>query len=68
MRDVMVVVHMQVDDEVTDEMIDGWLPSVAAQVDEPVYCTDESGNDGQFTSHGVMLDLYIDGTAVKTVP
>lgn len=68
MRQVQVHVSLEVDDDVTDEMIKSWLPSVWAQVEEPVYTGDESGNDGEFTASNVMLDLYIDGKPAQTVP
>lgn len=61
MRQVQLHISMSVADDVTDEQILGWLPSVAAQVDEPVSNYDGSGNEVRFDSEKVMLDLYVDG-------
>lgn len=64
MRKVQLHISFDVADDVTDEQILGWLPSVAAQVDEPVSNYDPSGNEVTFDSEQVMLDLYVDGRNV----
>jgi hypothetical protein len=60
-REVQVHVSFKVADDVTDEQLLGFLPSIAAQVDEPVSNYDGSGNEVRFDSEHVMLDLYVDG-------
>lgn len=67
MRQVQVHISLNVADDVTDEQLVGWLPSIAAQVDEPVSNYDGSGNEVSFESSDVMLDLYVDGRNLDCV-
>lgn len=67
MKQVQVHISLNVPDDVTDEQLLGWLPSIAAQVDEPVSNYDGSGNEVRFDSTDVAMDLYVDGRNVAWV-
>lgn len=65
-REVQVHLSFTVEDDVTDDMIKNWLPSVVCQAQEPEYDAPlEAGSSGfetiEFASSSVFADLYIDG-------
>jgi hypothetical protein len=68
MRKVQVHISLDVADDVTDDQIRGWLPTVAAQVDEPVCDADASGNEVRFDAEDVFIDCYVDGRVLTTIP
>lgn len=68
MRQVQVHISLDVADDVTDDQILGWLPTVSAQVDEPVCSADKDGNEVTFAAEDVFIDCYVDGRVLTTIP